>query len=145
MTLGLSQSAPITSNVFEDCILDRFGSFFDTADNQFVFKKGIGCTFTIRVVPNIVQNFTKGGSASNLCAIDLSKAFDKVNHHALFSKMMNNSFQTNCSIYWNVGYLDAIRVLIGMTHGHVCLLLVLESGKVLFCLVSFCNILGRSH
>ena len=98
MTLGVSQSAPIISNVFEDCILDRFGSFFDTADNQFVFKKGIGCTFAIRVVRNIVENFTKGGSASNLCAIDLSKAFDKVNHHALFSKMMNNSFQTNCSI-----------------------------------------------
>jgi len=28
---------------------------------------------------------------------------------------------------------DAIRVLNGMTHGHACLLLVLESGKVLFC------------
>jgi len=59
--------------VFEHCILDRFGSFFDTADNQFGFKKGIGCNFAIRVVRNIVENFTNGGSTSNLCAIDLSK------------------------------------------------------------------------
>ena len=26
---------------------------------------------------------------SNICSIDLSKAFDKVNHHALFLKLMN--------------------------------------------------------
>jgi len=31
------------------------------------------------------------------------------------------------------GYLGAICVLNGMTHGYVCLLLVLESGRVLFC------------
>ena len=30
----------------------------------------------------------KQGSTVNLCAIDLSKAFDKVNHDALFMKLM---------------------------------------------------------
>ena len=25
---------------------------------------------------------------ANLCAIDMSKAFDKINHHALFLKLM---------------------------------------------------------
>jgi len=74
--------------VFEHCILDRFGSLFDKADNQFGFKKGIGCNFAIRVVRNIAENFTNGGSTSNLCAIELSKAFDKVNRQALFTKLM---------------------------------------------------------
>ena len=32
----------------------------------------------------------KGGH-SQLCAIDLSKAFDKVNHHALFIKLMRRN------------------------------------------------------
>jgi len=73
---------PIISKAFEHCILDCFGSFFDTADSQFEFKKGIGCNFAIRVVRNIVENFTSGGSTSNLCAIDLSKASDKVYHQA---------------------------------------------------------------
>jgi len=27
----------------------------------------------------------------NLCSIDLSKAFDKVNHHALFIKLMKKN------------------------------------------------------
>ena len=70
--------SPIISKVLEYCILDRFGSYFETADNQFGFKKGIECSFAIRVVRNVVEKFTKGGSTSNICAIDLSKAFDKV-------------------------------------------------------------------
>ena len=32
----------------------------------------------------IVERFIKGGNTVNLCASDLSKAFDKVNHHALY-------------------------------------------------------------
>jgi len=36
----------------------------------------------------IVDNFVKGGSTVNICAIDLSKAFDKVNHHTLYCKLI---------------------------------------------------------
>jgi len=72
--------SPTFSKVFEYCILDRFGYFLNTSDNQFGFKKGIGCNFAIRVVRNVVENYTKGGTTVNLCALDLSKAFDKVNH-----------------------------------------------------------------
>jgi len=88
MILGVSQSAlPYRKflNIVFSIALDLF---FDSADNQLGFKNGIGCNFAIRVVRNIVENFTKGGSTSNLCATDLSKAFDKVNHHALFTKLM---------------------------------------------------------
>ena len=70
---------------------------------------------------------------NNICAIDLSKAFDKVNHHALYLKLMKRFIPNELQIYWNVGYPDAIRVLNGMTHGPVCLLLISESDKALFC------------
>ena len=59
-----------------------------SADNQFGFKKGVGCSFAIRTVRNIVDSYVKGGSTANLCTIDLSKAFDKVNHDVLFLKLM---------------------------------------------------------
>ena len=36
--------SPIISKVFEHCILDRFGSFFDTADNQLGFKRELDVT-----------------------------------------------------------------------------------------------------
>ena len=35
-------------------------------------------SFAIRTVRNIVDNYLNGRSTTNLCAIDLSKAFDKV-------------------------------------------------------------------
>ena len=62
-----------------------FGTFLKTADNQFGFKKGIGCNYTVRAARGAVENIVNGGT---FCAIDLSKPFDKVNHFALFSKLM---------------------------------------------------------
>jgi hypothetical protein len=62
--------------------------FFITADNQFGFKKGLSCSHAVFSVRNIIDRFVNGGSTVNLCAIDLSKAFDKVNLHALYIKLM---------------------------------------------------------
>ena len=76
--------SPVMSKGYKHCMLDRFGSFSNTFDNQFDFKKGLECSFAIRFVRNVVDGLTKGGSTVNLCALDLSKAFDKVNHHALY-------------------------------------------------------------
>ena len=52
--------------------------------------KRIGCTYAIRSVCKVVDNYIANGSNStaNLCAIDVSKVFDKVNHYALLSKLM---------------------------------------------------------
>ena len=76
--------SPVLSKVFEHCMLDRFGSFLNTSDNKFGFKQLKGCSFAIRVVRNDVDGLTKCGCTVNLCALDLSKAFDKVSHHALY-------------------------------------------------------------
>ena len=84
---GISIS-PIFSKVFEYCFLDRFQCYLATADNQFGFKKKIGCNHAIYSVRKIVDRATKEGNTINLCAIDLSKAFDKVNNHALYIKLM---------------------------------------------------------
>ena len=39
----------------------------------------------------IVEHFTAAGSVVNLRALDMSKAFDKVNHYALWIKLMDRS------------------------------------------------------
>jgi len=61
--------------------MDRSGHFLVTADDQFGFKKGLGCNNSMYYVHNVVEHFTSGVSTVNLCALDLSKAFDNVNHH----------------------------------------------------------------
>jgi len=57
--------------------------FLQTKGNQIEFKKGCGCSHAIATVHNVVNN----GSTVNICSLDLSKAFDRVNHHALFMKL----------------------------------------------------------
>ena len=71
----------------------RFHTLLLTGDNQFGFKKGIGCTHAINSCRNIVDHFVNSGSTVNICALDLSKAFDKVNHHALLSNLWEGIFQ----------------------------------------------------
>jgi len=65
-------------------MMKGFQVFLSSGDNQFGFKKGLGCRNAIFTARNIVDQYTKGGNTASLCAIDLSKAFDKINHHALF-------------------------------------------------------------
>ena len=82
----------IIVKVFEHCALNRFSSFFATSDNQLGFKKGVWCSYAIRAARNIVDSYISGGSTTNLCAIGLSKAFENVNHDALFLKLMKRLF-----------------------------------------------------
>ena len=52
------------------------------------FKKGVDCRFAIRIVRSIVDYYVSKGSTVNLCAIDVSKAFEHVNNYALLNKLM---------------------------------------------------------
>ena len=46
-------------------------------------------------IRSIVDKFIAGDLTVNLCTIDLSKAFDKMNHHALLIKLMNRQLPVN--------------------------------------------------
>ena len=87
--------SPVISKVFEHCALDRYQHFVTTVDNQFGFKKGLSCSHAIYTVRNLVERFISGGSTVNICAIDLSKAFDRVNYGALLLKLMQRNIPDN--------------------------------------------------
>ena len=70
--------SPVISKIFEHCMMNGFQVFLSSGDNQFGFKKGLGCRNAIFTARNIVDQYIKGGNTANLCAIDLSKAFDKI-------------------------------------------------------------------
>ena len=72
---GVSVS-PVISKVFEHCIFDLYGSFFETSDNEFGFKKNVGCANAIYVLRSTVDYYVSFGTTVNICALDLSKAFD---------------------------------------------------------------------
>lgn len=99
---GISIS-PVISKIFESCIVDRYKDFLVTSDSQFGFKKGLGCSHAIYSVKCVVNHYVSSGSTVNLCALDLKKAFDKMNHCGLYIKLMDRMLPNNllCLIeYW---------------------------------------------
>jgi len=83
----------VISKVFEHCVSTKFRKFFDTSSNQFGFKTKSSCAQTIYSLRKVVQHchYVSGGSTVNVCLLDLSKPFDKMNHFALYTKLMNRS------------------------------------------------------
>jgi len=99
---GISIS-PVISKIFEKCILERYSKFLETSDNQFGFKKNSSCSHAVYSVKCVIDNFTKSGSTVNLCALDLRKAFDKMNRFALYLRLMERMLPNNllCVLeYW---------------------------------------------
>jgi len=86
---------PVISKVLEHCILDRYARYLWTSDNQFGFKKEHGCSHAIYTLRCAVDSYLASGSTINVCALDLTKAFDKMNHHGLFVKLMEGGIPEN--------------------------------------------------
>lgn len=80
--------SPCISKVFEMCLHDGFCQWLDTDELQFGFKKGKGCRDAIFTLRGIVNNIHNNGSTAVICALDVSKAFDKMNHCASYLKLM---------------------------------------------------------
>jgi len=81
---------------------------------------------------NIVDYFVNSGNTVNMCALDLSKAFDKVNHQALFIKLMKRNIPVKllplienlfccCSscIKWNNVLCGVFQINLGVRQGSV--------------------------
>jgi hypothetical protein len=66
----------------------NFCPTFMPDQRQFGFKKDTGSGSAIYTARQIVSYFIEGNCAACLCALDISKTLDKVNHHALFIELM---------------------------------------------------------
>ena len=83
--------SPCISKVFEMCLARGMESCLKTDDLQFGFKKGRGCREAIYTLQGVVKYINNNGSTAVLCALDISKAFDKVNHFGLYIKLMQRN------------------------------------------------------
>ena len=66
-----------------------------TSDNQFGFKKSVGCSHAIYSARSIIDNYVAGGSTVNICALDISKAFDQMPHIGLYLNLMRRNVPLN--------------------------------------------------
>jgi len=80
--------SPTISKVFEICLLDKCAHFIQSHDLQLGFKKSKSCSMAIFCVQHVVNYFVNNGSNVHVASLDASKAFDRVNHFTLFSKLI---------------------------------------------------------
>ena len=78
----------IMSKMFEILILDRHHSVMETTSNQFGFKPKHGTDQSVFVLKQMIDFYKSNGSPLYLCYLDLSKAFDRVDHSLLFRKLL---------------------------------------------------------
>jgi len=85
---GIALSS-VFSKTFENCLLLLFRDLLQTDDSQFGFKRGIGCTSAIFCARESIGQIVNGGNTACIAALDICKAFPRVNHKALLHKLLD--------------------------------------------------------
>ena len=76
------------SKIFESCLLKMLEHYLETHDHQFGFKSQHATDMCIFTVKSVIKYYTKQNSTVFTCFLDAAKAFDRVSHWTLFSKMI---------------------------------------------------------
>jgi len=107
-------------------VLHKIEPVLKSSAGQFGFKKGIGCGHATHIIKQTVDYFTS--RESNVCVgvLDLSKAFDRVNHSVLLSDLLNQGVPT-CIIYVLIDWYDKTSTRV-MWNGFLSLPVLLKSG-----------------
>ena len=79
--------SPVISKIFELCISYVLKKYLYSSNWQLGFKKKLSCNHAIYAVRKTVDYFVKNESTVNICALDISKAFDKINQHCLLLQL----------------------------------------------------------
>ena len=91
------------SKILELAILDKIEDNLITGQNQFGYKKKHGtdtCVFTLK---QIIEVYRAKSSPVYVCFLDASKAFDRINHWNLFTKLIKRNIHykiINLLVYW---------------------------------------------
>ena len=91
----------ISSNLlklFEYCIQPSLSNSLLLHDNQFGFRAHTSTQMTISVVKEVIHHYNDRKSDVFASFLDLSKGFDKVNHHKLIDFIWNSSLHYNLKL-----------------------------------------------
>ena len=78
--------------LFEMHILSILEEKISFNDRQFGFEKGTSTADACFVLKNITHNYTRNKGKAFVAFVDLSKAFDKVDHFTLGQKLLDQNY-----------------------------------------------------
>ena len=80
------------SKIFKSCLLKMLEHYLQMHDRQFGFKSQHATYMCIFSVKSVIKYYTKQNSTVFTCFLDAAKAFDRVSHWTLFSKMIKKTY-----------------------------------------------------
>jgi len=87
--------SPVISKLFEMTLMVIFDNQLSSDPLQFGFKQHSSCSHALFTVRTVIDHYVKSSSTVNICALDISKAFDKVDHFALLQLLMDRLMSRN--------------------------------------------------
>ena len=82
-------SSSVLLRLFEYCLLKRITPYIELNDRQHGFRQNYSTVTACLTLKETVINYNKANSDVYACFIDVSKAFDTVNHNILMRKLLN--------------------------------------------------------
>ena len=80
--------ANVFTKVVEKVLYSRMEGYLQSTSNQFGFKRKHGTEMCVFVLKKLIRYYIKHGYCMYVAFLDASKAFDRVNHTKLFSKLL---------------------------------------------------------
>ena len=124
--------ASVMSKLLEKLLYCRIINYLKTHSNQFGFKAKHGTDMCIYALKEAILRYQDAGSNVFSCFLDASKAFDRVNHNILFTKLLCRGvppiivrlisyWYTNqtMSVRWKGLYSDKFTVSNGVRQGGI--------------------------
>lgn len=102
----------VASKVLELILLKHMSDYLGTLCNQFGFKSRHGTDMCIFTLKQIIEFYMSKGSPVYVCFLDASKAFDRICHWSLFSKLIDrkvNPLFVRLLLYWYTNQTMCIR------------------------------------
>lgn len=83
--------SPVISKLFELVLMNVLQESLNSDWLQFGFKPKSSCSHALHVLRSTIDYYCQRGETVTLCALDISKAFDRTNNYALLSLLMKRN------------------------------------------------------
>ena len=108
---GITLSS-LPSKLFEFAIQMKTAHLLSTDDMQFGFKRGTSTSHALFCLRSTVDHFIENGSRVYAAFLDCSKAFDRISHYGLFTKLIQRKIPLCfllCLIFWYENMISVVK------------------------------------